>query len=275
MKVEALKSLTIFILSGVMAFVAVSAPKAGKDLTVTVKKNGTIGLDALDGQSLTQLLDNGFEAVQPAPEDGAETTARKLSDMRTLTRTLESLGYYALNDPELVHEIKGLENYKPVSVRLRGVLLEGIKAEPHDDSQLFATLYTNFIQREAVFSPLKHEVTAEGVLLYDPNGNEKPIVYTCPDRFLKPGITIPIKPKGGSSNIMPQFTARQDPVFHVCAARATFEFLSGSEMKLGLNRVAFDQLFPSRMADAEQFQGRGTLSVMKFPRNTQPALFTT
>ncbi|CUH46741.1 hypothetical protein [Ruegeria atlantica] len=300
MRVEGLKNISISILSVALAVVAVFALKSGKDVTVKVSKNGTIELDAREGQSLTQLLDKGFEAVEASPEDSAETTARKLSDMRALTRTLKSHGYYALNDSDLVHEIRGLEKEDPLSAGLRDVLYdlegpfslpgtlrgadsrmwqaiadlyEGIKSEPRGDSQLFATLYTNFIQQETVFSPFKHEVTAEGVLLHDANGTEKPMVYTCPDSFLKPGITVLIKPTGGSSNIMRQFTVRQDPVFHACAARTPFEFLSGSEMKLGLNRVAFDQLFPPRTASAEQFQGRGTLSVIIYPRNTQPALF--
>ncbi|WP_170418218.1 hypothetical protein [Ruegeria atlantica] len=300
MKVEGLKSLTIIILSGVLAYVTVFALKTGKDVTVKVSKNGTIELDARDGQSLTQLLDNGFEAVKTTPEDDEETTARKLSEMRALRRTLKSHGYYALNDSELVHKIRGLEKDDSLSVELREVLYdlegpfslpgtlrgadsrmwqaiadlyEGIKAEPRDDSQLFATLYTKFIQQETVFSPFKHEVTAEGVLLHDTNADDKPMMFTCPDSFLKQGITVLVKPVGGSSNIMRQFTVQQNAMFHACAARTPFEFLSGSEMKLGLNRVAFDQLFPPRLADAERFQGRGTLSVIIYPRNTQPALF--
>ncbi|WP_170428417.1 hypothetical protein [Ruegeria arenilitoris] len=300
MKVEGLKSITIIVLSAVLGYVAVSALKTGKDVTVKVSKNGTIELDAREGQSLTQLLDNGFEAVKPSDDDSPETKARKNSDMRALTRTLQSHGYYALNDSALADRIRVLEKDHSLSVQLRDVLYdlegpfslpgtlrgadsrmwqaiadlyEGIKSEPLGDSQLFATLYTNFIDQETVFSPFKHEVKAEGELLHDTNETNTPMVFTCPDSFLKQGITVLIKPVGGSSNIMRQFTVQQNAMFHSCAARTPFETLSGSQMKLGLNRAAFDQLFPPRLADAEQFQGRGTLSVIIYPRNTQPALF--
>ncbi|MCG7521733.1 hypothetical protein [Ruegeria sp. Ofav3-42] len=300
MKVEVLKNITIIVLSGVLAYVALFALETGKDVTVKVSKDGTIVFDARDGQSLTQLLDIGFEAVEPTPDDDADSIAQKTSDMRALTRTLRSHGYYALDDTALADQIRVLDKDHPLSVRLRDVLYDlegpfslpgtlrgadsrmwqaiadlydGLKAEPHDDSQLFATLYTNFIEQETVFSPFKHEVKAEGVLLPQTDGNGKPMVFTCPDSFLKQGITVLVKSAGGSSNIMRQFRLNQNAVFHSCAARTPFEFLSGSEMKLGLNRAAFDQLFPPRLARSEQLLGRGTLSVIIYPRNTQPALF--
>ncbi|WP_159090082.1 hypothetical protein [Ruegeria sp. Alg231-54] len=287
-------------MSVALAVVAVFALKSGKDVTVKVSKNGTIELDAREGQSLTQLLDKGFEAVELTSEDDAATKARKKSEMRALTRTLQSHGYYALDDSALAHRIRGLDKDHILSAQLRDVLYDlegpfklpgtlrgadsrlwqaiadlydGIKAEPHDDSQLFATLYTNFIEQDTVFSPYKHQITAEGVLLHDTDESDKPMVFTCPDSLLKQGITVLVKPTGGSSNNMRQFTVQQDAVFHACSAVTPLEFLSGSKVKLGLNRAAFDLLFPPLFADAEQFYGSGTLSVIIYPRNTQPARF--
>ena len=47
--------------------------------------------------------------------------------MWALTRTLKSHGYYALNDSDMVPEIRGLEKEDPLSAWLRDVLydLEG------------------------------------------------------------------------------------------------------------------------------------------------------
>ena len=39
---------------------------------------------------------------------------------------------------------------------------------------------------------------------------------------------------------MRQLTVQQDAVFHACSAVTPLEFMSGSKVKLGLNRAAFD-----------------------------------
>ncbi len=279
MRVEGLKNISITILSVALAVVAVFALKSGKDVTVKVSKNGTIELDAREGQSLTQLLDKGFEAVEVTSEDDAATKARKKSEMRALTRTLQSHGYYALDDSALAHRIRGLDKDHILSAQLRDVLydLEGPFKLPGTlrgaDSRMWQAIADLYDGIKAECSPYKHQITAEGVLLHDTDESDKPMVFTCPDSLLKQGITVLVKPTGGSSNNMRQFTVQQDAVFHACSAVTPLEFLSGSKVKLGLNRAAFDLLFPPLFADAEQFYGSGTLSVIIYPRNTQPARF--
>ncbi len=296
---ESQKTITIIALALILAGVVAYAIVNGNNVNVLISKDGKMEFTANRGQSLIELLHEGLDQVEPAEGDTDEELNRKASEKMKLAGALRTRGYYNIHDRSLGDAIRDLNKEDPLSEELRSVLYnlegpfalpgtlrgadsrmwlaisdlyDGLTAEPSNDSQLFATLYTNFIQQETIFSPFKHVVAATAEM----RGEDEtgvPQVYSCPDSFLTPGTIVLVRPLGNTSNIMEQFTVRKDPLRHPCTATSPFEVLSGSKLKLGFNKAAFDQLFPPPLAQPEQFLGGGNLSVVIYPRNTQPTRF--
>lgn len=286
------------VVSGVAVFVVAN----GGAVDVSVSPKGEFKFKTSQGQSLTELISDGIDAVSPVAGDSPEVAAEKENARGQLNAILANRGYYSFEDDALVDAIRRLDKNDPASFRIRNILYDlagpfdrpmtfrgadrrlwgaiedlhsGLHEDPADDSVFFAELYSRMLDENSILGAFNNQIRAKVKLV--PGNGDEPRLYACAGSDLRHGtfVTAIAGVEGGASI---NGEILQDPQTHNCSTKTNFfRVLSGESVLIGANRAAFDLLFPPDLdgideLDTARAAREGPARLVVYPKHLAPRI---